>query len=376
MLAYIGISCIAVTILIGGIRWTVTRAGYGFPRRFWLYCLAAVLAVCLLLPRLVVGTFGVGGSLLLSLAFLCALAWWLAAAFSPSSDLAKAIDGSADDLLVAPDEAELAFEMGSAAGMLPPEPVESTETCPPPTLAVTEPADATADVQLPFEAQLAVAVAQAACFELPDELPAAAEPLVQEAPLPPPVDTTAAVAAERDALLTTMARVIAIMTARQSEPAVLSCPLAAETPASGACEAALPASDSLDDLLDYALSQRAAKQFDQAQAAMQAAILLYGEKDVDSLPYLISELAAIHKAQGHYKQAIAAFEEGLALLPNEGFGVWRSQFLSSVAHLRLTIEVLTQHHHEMTAFEQLPQALQAEIETAYFAWSQSNHVAD
>ncbi len=341
MLAYIGISCIAVTILIGGIRWAVAKAGYRFPRLFWLYCLAAVLTVCILLPRIALGLMGVSGSLLLSFALLCALALWLAtafgsqataAAFTPLQARASQSD-SATALTAAACTAAVEVTAASAAPQPDPNQHPASAAISTDGIAGETTLD-DSDTDWPLFAEDSSVFAAA----------------LREAVLPaPPLESTAPIDNECP------------LPAAKAD-------LAEATPG----DDMLPASDELDDLLDFALAQRADRRFDKALAAIQSAIMLYGEKDIDSLPYLILELAAIHKDQGDYAQAIQALAEGSDLLPRERFLAWREQFLSSIRYLEFTCAILAGHHQPLVPPEQIPAAIQAEIEEAYLAWNRSH----
>ena len=471
MLAYIGISLLAIFALITAIRWGTEKAGFSFPKRFWTVCFLSVIVVTMIVPRIVLGMFGLGWTLLFSFFLLFLVALWISFAFLPIQKLAMEECFIVEELSAAdeslPPAVDEVFVLPANMDLLQAEALHNEDTS---TLINTLPLvmEATLpqqdepdnDQYLPSlnEAMTAFAALEqqvATRFDS-SEVPSTPEvsfdhltesfdsfeAIADDEPVPVAVETVAdeqkttdnnealfpsfsleatkteandevelatledtLIAAEngiQDSVLTQdewiepepIAEETATMTLQasplaESSPDELAPVEVEETPAEqieenrllptqepeveenviGTVERSLPKSDSLEDLLDYALMQRSRKQFSEALSAIQAAVLLYGEKDPDSLPYLIIELANIHKEQGNYEQAIQAFQEGQNQLTGEAFKPWREQFIVSIAYLRIVRNTLIAHHQPMMPIDSLPASLKEEIEDEFAEWN-------
>ena len=422
MFAYIGISFLAVMMLIGCIRWGVGRAGYCFPRLFWVYCSVAVVLVSLLVPRMVLRSFGVGGTLLFCVFLLFLLALWISFSFAPERMLVRTeivepecMPALNEGLLMAvPDGVSLPVHELPALAML--EPIGPTdlaavEEAPQPILSAV--ADEK-DIEAAAEPPAAVFIFDAASLAVseigPDGLQLAEEPSFDLLA----ADLVTSVALAPDVMVQEREQALEAISASAEEPIAVEEVTAVEEPILAGpeetIEAALPAaheqageavtagapetedvlnpeqeveetvlpnaavdrlpkSDELDDLLDFALVQRECRRFSAALAAIRAAVDLYGEKDPDSLPYLIIEWANIHKAQGQYDQAIYAFQQGQAMLADERFLSWREQFVVSIAYLRIVRNALISRQQKSVPLEEIPEQIKLEIEEAFAEWN-------
>lgn len=433
MFAYIGISFLAVVILISCIRWGVGKAGFRFPRLFWGVCLLAVVVVTLLVPRMVLGILGVTGTLLFSVFLLFLVALWISFSFLPQpkliadANLILEENWAADESL----PAVLTDQETDIAPILPsltetdfiPVCNTITERCPTSATNCTEPA-LTAEES--FSPSISEAITAFAALENDVQIFTDVEinPRIETSCSQEPVHTDFAAVApiiETDSALVTAALSNFISDeANDGEDNELPLPImpeeaflpelfvednlyddwsteeavkeveeleeAEEPNAVAECEPpmqeqgdeqevlgtivkSLPKSDSLDDLLDFAMVQRAQKHFAEALSAMQAAVILYGEKDLESLPYLIIELANIHKEQGQYEQAIQAFQEGQNKLQGEQFAAWREQFVASIAYLRIVRNILLARHQKLVPIEAIPNPIKQEIEEEFAEWN-------
>ena len=476
MLAYIGISLLAIFALIAAIRWGTEKAGYTFPKRFWTVCFVSVILVTMLVPRMVLGTFGLGWTLLFSVFLLFLTALWISFAFLPTQKLAAEegfiVDESStadESILPAVDEVFLlpnstAFSLDESihnentppvctTWSLPIEPLspeeaanlevdayaqslteamtaftaleeqladclESTEAThqqsellapdnlftseadvfapqlysPLETTVVNsryeacndniafsdhsfEPNDREELAPLPVEAPLSVDIDEVTVSTLPEEETCATEPGSENPAVDFVFTDVPPAATSVEALLVPDEPVTAedqdtIAEQGQQENILLSTQEPeGEKNVVGTLERSLPKSDSLEDLLDYALMQRSRKQFSEALSAIKAAVLLYGEKDPESLPYLIIELANIYKEQGNYEQAIQAFQEGQSQLAGEAFIGWREQFVVSIAYLRIVRNTLIAHQQPMMPLDTIPTTLKEEIEEEFAEWN-------
>lgn len=395
MFAYIGISFLAVVILISGIRWGVGKAGFRFPSLFWGACLLAVVVVTLLVPRMVLGILGVTGTLLFSVFLLFLVALWISFSFLPQPKLIT-------------DASIILEENWATDESLPAEtdftPVCSTITEPCTTSATNwiEPAVAVFaalenDVQIFTDAEIGPSI-ETGCSQEPVHTNfAAIAPIIEADPVLVTAEASNIISGEAEdgtdnelplpitpekeflPSLFVEANLYDNWPADEIEETEEPDAVAEYEPSKqeqedeqevlGTIVKSLPKSDSLDDLLDFAMVQRAQKHFVEALSAMQAAVILYGEKDLESLPYLIIELANIHKEQGQYEQAIQAFQEGQNKLQGEQFAPWREQFVTSIAYLRIVRNILLARHQNLVPIEAIPDPIKQEIEEEFAEWN-------
>lgn len=443
MLAYIGISLLAIFSLIAAIRWGTERAGYSFPKRFWAVCFLSVIVVTMIVPRMFLGILGLGWTLLFSFFLLFLVALWISFAFLPAQKLAveeylivEELSAADESLPPAVDEnsplpvnmdllLDEAIHNENASAAL----TNTLSLAIEPMLAQEAEPDNDNYPQSLHEALAAFTVLEqqvATRFDS-SEAPCSPERFFEEATVSPisaafeTVGGELAASISNDALFPSLsmepmaaeqstvselyedeyplsaaeANIAGLMFANdewlEPEPIVEEpAPVEMQEPTSeqreeisllptqkpedeenvvGTVERSLPKSDSLEDLLDYALMQRSRKQFSEALSAIQAAVLLYGEKDPDSLPYLIIELANIYKEQGNYEQAIQAFQEGQNQLTGAAFKPWREQFIVSIAYLRIVRNTLIAHHQPMMPIDSISTALKDEIEEEFAEWN-------
>jgi tetratricopeptide (TPR) repeat protein len=124
--------------------------------------------------------------------------------------------------------------------------------------------------------------------------------------------------------------------------------------------------ESLDDLLDYAFTQKDALQLTAALKAFQKALLLCKEKDV--APLIIVEIGNIFKARGQYDEAVQLFSEGRNspyLLNNS---VLNQQFIEMIAFLRIIRNNLLENRIGFIPYDKIPSDLMLKINEEFRDW--------
>lgn len=127
-----------------------------------------------------------------------------------------------------------------------------------------------------------------------------------------------------------------------------------------------PASDSLDDLMDFAFTQKETGHHQQALDAFRRALRLY--RFSEAAPFLAIEIANLLKNRGSYDEAIAVLSESrslLALLENEALD---QEFVVTIAYLRIVKNTLLQKRVGYLPFSRIPADISREIDAEFREW--------
>jgi tetratricopeptide (TPR) repeat protein len=127
-----------------------------------------------------------------------------------------------------------------------------------------------------------------------------------------------------------------------------------------------PASDSLDDLMDFAFALKEAGHQQQALDAFRRALRLY--RFSEAAPFLAIEIANLLKNKGAYDEAIAVLTEGrslLALVENETLD---QEFVITIAYLRIVKNTLLEKRVGYVPFSRIPAEISREIDAEFREW--------
>ncbi len=127
-----------------------------------------------------------------------------------------------------------------------------------------------------------------------------------------------------------------------------------------------PASDSLDDLMDFAFTQKEAGHHQQALDAFRRALRLY--RFSEAAPFLAIEIANLLKNRGSYDEAIAVLSDSrslLALLENETLD---QEFVVTIAYLRIVKNTLLHKRLGYLPFSRIPADISSEIDAEFREW--------
>ena len=127
-----------------------------------------------------------------------------------------------------------------------------------------------------------------------------------------------------------------------------------------------PASDSLDDLTDFAFAHKNAGNHLQALEGFRRALKLY--RFSEAAPFLAIEIANLLKNRGSYDEAIALLSDsrGLpALLQNEDLD---QQFVTTIAYLRIVKNTLLSNRLGYIPFASIPAPIVQEIDAEFREW--------
>lgn len=125
-------------------------------------------------------------------------------------------------------------------------------------------------------------------------------------------------------------------------------------------------SDSLDDLLSFAFTQKETKNYSNALTTFLHAYKLYHDNEV--APFLIVEIGNLLKNKGSYDEAINIFMEGrnLPILAHQP--TFAQEFVSMIAYLRIIKNILLQYHLGFMPFNKIPAQILEEIEKEFQDW--------
>ena len=121
--------------------------------------------------------------------------------------------------------------------------------------------------------------------------------------------------------------------------------------------------DSLDDILDYAYSQKAKGDLNQAILAYQKALDRY--KNDDYAPFIAIDLGNIYKEQAAYTKVIKTYEEALKLPVVMRNADTRKEFEKNLNYMRIVQAVLVRHRALTMPFSKIPKQYLQEVETEY-----------
>ena len=121
--------------------------------------------------------------------------------------------------------------------------------------------------------------------------------------------------------------------------------------------------NSLDEILEFAYSQKNANNFKLAIFAYQKALERYRADDY--APFIAIDLSSIYKEQAAYTKAIKVCEDALTLPAVVRNGSARNDFSHDLAYLRTVQAVLARHRVLSTPFSKIPRQLMSEIDADF-----------
>lgn len=127
-----------------------------------------------------------------------------------------------------------------------------------------------------------------------------------------------------------------------------------------------PLSTNLDDLIDFAFTQKENQNYQQAYNGFFQALKLY--PDTTIAPMLAIEIANILKNRGAYDEAIQILADGRSLKELEKNKILDQQFIDTIAYLRIVKNVLVEKRLGSTAFVTIPQDILFEIDKEFQDW--------
>lgn len=113
-----------------------------------------------------------------------------------------------------------------------------------------------------------------------------------------------------------------------------------------------PASESLEDLLDYAYEQRTLRNINCALDGFRLIRTLYG--DSDALPMVVAEIVSTLQSQGNYGEAIAEVTDALSSPAIQHDKHATRIFEQKIAHLHALRDLLIEKGNPSLPFEQIP----------------------
>lgn len=129
-----------------------------------------------------------------------------------------------------------------------------------------------------------------------------------------------------------------------------------------AAEAAVAELSSLDEILDFAYSNKE-KDVSAAITAYRAAIDRY--PDDSYTPFLIIELAGLYKERASYSEAINLYAESLGMPIIAGDDAMVQEFSKTLRYLGTVQDILNKHHALATPFSKLTPEILQEIEAEF-----------
>lgn len=121
--------------------------------------------------------------------------------------------------------------------------------------------------------------------------------------------------------------------------------------------------NSLDDILEFAYSQKNANNFKLAIFAYQKALERY--RSDNYAPFIAIDLSSLYKEQAAYTKAIKVCEDALTLPAVVRSASARNDFSHDLAYLRTVQAVLSRHRVLSTPFSKIPHRLIAEIDADF-----------
>ena len=128
----------------------------------------------------------------------------------------------------------------------------------------------------------------------------------------------------------------------------------------------LPVSEDLDDLLDYAFVSKESQDYSAAFRAFNRALVLY--PDSDAAPFLVVEIGNILKNKGSYDEAIKMLSDGRSLSHTRHDAMMEQEFISAIAYLRITKNVLLQNRLGNIPFTDIPPQIVQQIDEEFKEW--------
>jgi hypothetical protein len=127
-----------------------------------------------------------------------------------------------------------------------------------------------------------------------------------------------------------------------------------------------PASDSLEDLLDFAFTQKNNQQYPLALEGFRRALKLY--RNSSAAPFLAIEIAALLKNKGSYEEAINLLSESRNLPGITNDSTLDQEVITTIAYLRIVKNILLEHRMGLIPFSKIPPAIVQAIEAEFRDW--------
>ena len=119
----------------------------------------------------------------------------------------------------------------------------------------------------------------------------------------------------------------------------------------------------LDELLDYAFSQKTAKGFPQAMVAFRQIISLYPNSS--SASFAAIEIGNMLKNTGDYDQAIQVFTDAIALPAHQGDASLQKEFGNAAEYMRIIKKVLLERQLGNIPFNEIPHEVLQQIDNEH-----------
>ncbi|MDR3591406.1 MAG: hypothetical protein P4N41_17260 [Negativicutes bacterium] len=127
-----------------------------------------------------------------------------------------------------------------------------------------------------------------------------------------------------------------------------------------------PVSDSLDDLLDFAFSQKEGRNHPLALDTFRQALKLY--QDSDAAPYIAIEIVTLLKDKGAYDEAIMLLTQCRGLPGLQHNDPLSQEFVTTIAYLRIVKNILLESRMGYLPFNSIPTEVSQEIDAEFREW--------
>lgn len=125
-------------------------------------------------------------------------------------------------------------------------------------------------------------------------------------------------------------------------------------------------SEELDDLLEFAFISKESHDYTAAFNAFNRALTLYPASE--AAPFLTVEIGNILKNRGAYDDAIKVFLDGRNLSQTRQDKMMEQEFISTIAYLRITKNVLVQNRLGDIPFCEIPPHILDQIDEEFREW--------
>jgi tetratricopeptide (TPR) repeat protein len=124
--------------------------------------------------------------------------------------------------------------------------------------------------------------------------------------------------------------------------------------------------DNLDDLIDLAFVSKESQDYNNAFKIFNKALALYPNSE--AAPFLVVEIGNILKNKGNYDEAIKVFSDGRNLSQTRQDEMMGQEFISTIAYLRITKNMLLQNHLGSIPFLEIPTQIMDQIDEEFREW--------
>ena len=122
----------------------------------------------------------------------------------------------------------------------------------------------------------------------------------------------------------------------------------------------------LDDLIDFAFVCKETQDYNNAYKSFKKALTLYPNSE--AAPFLVVEIGNILKNKGNYDEAIKIFSEGRNLSQTKHDEMMEQEFISTIAYLRITKNILLQNRLGNIPFFEIPTQILNQIDEEFREW--------